>query len=812
MSILANTRKTFGRLLTAAAATASLTALAQDPPKAELEYYPQVTWNVGDHTMEVGGVEVMPDGRVMIVTRRGEMFIAENPMDANGKVTYKPFAFGLAQPLGVAYHDGAYYVAQRGELTRIVDTDGDDRADVFETVSDGWEISGSYHEYNFGPRMGPDGQFWVTLNKPFGKEVYGRARWRGWAVRVSLDGKMEGMAMGLRSPAGMEFSPWGELFYTDNQGEWCNASKLSLIKKDDFHGHPHSQPDTAFADSPIRDVPQPVSGTPMNDVALQIPRWRMPAVWLPYRRIGQSPAGMAWDQSKGKFGPFQGQLFVGDQHSSLLMRVALEKVNGHWQGAAFHHRKGLQCGVIRVRQLPDGSMLTGQSERGWGALGAAPFGLQRIMWSGKVPFEMHEVKARPDGFEITFTQPVSESAAKPESWKIKSYTYLLRKNYGGPDENVQDLTISSAKLAADRKSVRLFVDGLRQGYVHEIDGTGVVNDKGEKLLHPEAWYTLAEIPGESATLTFAGGKPTKGTADEPGAAEFATQNLPAGTRGGVKLTHQNGEFAFGYQLGGKANVTIFGKPLDLTSGVMKINGTPVQPSMKSVDPKGWNSVRVNYQRQGGKPMLSRVYINQRLIHQAVPLGSGTGRADVIINATGALKISDFTQRATQAEDVSTKPQAKPQQGGKKKPGNNKKQGPKKPATLKNGNLAHAESATITGDASFEPAADRQCVGMWKGKTAKATWAKLPLKAGIYEVKLRQSLLGADGAEVKITIGDKTLTTKTKNNGDWGTFVDVPAGKYFHKKDGPVDVTVQGTKFKGTYLFNLRGVVFNKAKK
>jgi hypothetical protein len=109
--------------------------------------------------------------------------------------------------------DGWIYTAQRGELTRMKDSNNDGRADIFETVCDDWEISGNYHEYNFGPRLDPEGYLWVTLNKPFGGEPYGRAHWRGWAVRIDAKtGEMFPMSAGLRSPAGLEISPWGDVF------------------------------------------------------------------------------------------------------------------------------------------------------------------------------------------------------------------------------------------------------------------------------------------------------------------------------------------------------------------------------------------------------------------------------------------------------------------------------------------------------------------------------------------------------------------------------------------------------------------------
>ena len=204
-------------------------ALAQAAPQAAAE---AAFYRVADVpvppgiVLEVGGLAFLPDGRPIVCTRRGEVWIVEGIAEPEPR--FKLFADGLQEPLGLLAHGGALYTVQRGELSRLRDTDGDDRMDLLETVADFWPLSGNYHEYNFGPALAPDGKLWITTNKPFGDEPFGRADWRGFAFAIGLDGSWQPMCCGLRSPAGIAASPAGELFYTDNQGEWCGASKLSL--------------------------------------------------------------------------------------------------------------------------------------------------------------------------------------------------------------------------------------------------------------------------------------------------------------------------------------------------------------------------------------------------------------------------------------------------------------------------------------------------------------------------------------------------------------------------------------------------------
>ncbi|MEZ6044519.1 MAG: hypothetical protein R3C11_02840 [Planctomycetaceae bacterium] len=49
------------------------------------------------------------------------------------------------------------------ELSRLKDQDGDGVADLFETVNDGWGITGDYYEYAFGSKFDKEGNIWITL-------------------------------------------------------------------------------------------------------------------------------------------------------------------------------------------------------------------------------------------------------------------------------------------------------------------------------------------------------------------------------------------------------------------------------------------------------------------------------------------------------------------------------------------------------------------------------------------------------------------------------------------------------------------------
>jgi glucose/arabinose dehydrogenase len=153
--------------------------------------------------LEVGGLTVIPNGNLGISTRRGDIYIVENP--TSRKPFFRKYASGLHEVLGLAYKDGAFFAAQRGELTKMIDTDYDGKADRFETVY-AWPLSGNYHEYSFGPKIASDGSLYVTTNLGFPDPWWHATSlvpWRGWLLRITEDGKMEPWATGFRSPAGL---------------------------------------------------------------------------------------------------------------------------------------------------------------------------------------------------------------------------------------------------------------------------------------------------------------------------------------------------------------------------------------------------------------------------------------------------------------------------------------------------------------------------------------------------------------------------------------------------------------------------------
>jgi cytochrome c551/c552 len=499
-------------------------ASAQVKTQTEDDFYKIYTLPVPEGILlEIGGVATLPDGRIAVATRRGDVWIVENPYMQNaGTPKFTLFASGLHEALGLLYKDNSLYTAQRGELTKLTDTNGDGKADNYETVY-AWPISGHYHEYSFGPKLSSDGNFFVSGNVAFGDEEWWRGEsrvpWRGWIMKIHPDGTMEPWATGMRSPCGLGIID-GELFYDDNQGDWMGSGGIWHVTKGTFAGHPAGLKWTSQPNSPVKLTteelyavanprrekkdgmyikPENVADEPnaltLFQMKSKFAELKLPAVWLPHGVLGISNSEILADNTEGKFGPFAGQVFVGDQGQSKVMRVVLEKVNGEYQGVAFDFKSGFQSGVLRMNWGHDGTLFVGETNRGWGSAGTTNSGLQQLVWTGKVPMEMKTVRAMPDGFEIEFTLPVDKAKAEDlASYNGRSFIYKYHAVYGSPTINEEKLAIKGVKVSDDGMKVRVVIDNSRQYYIHELNVEGIRSKDGVPVLHPVAYYTLNNIP------------------------------------------------------------------------------------------------------------------------------------------------------------------------------------------------------------------------------------------------------------------------------------------------------------------------------
>ncbi|OZY86901.1 hypothetical protein CBP51_07885 [Cellvibrio mixtus] len=465
-------------------------------------YYPPKDNFGREQLFEALGLSLTEDNTVVIATRTAGIWRLV-------KGQWHLFADGTFDSLGVIAEDKkglTVVVGQKAELTRISDTNGDGIADKYETLFDAHSYHGNYHTYMHGPTRGSDGAYYISLNlahddsgssyKAGGQYMGTQGGMGGWNIRVEPNGKFTPWAYGLRSPAGLGTAPDGRIWYSDNQGEYMSTSKIFVLEKGAYYGHPSALVDLPGVTPEIAEKTRDSMLDKRTDAI----------ILLPHNRVANSPGHPAWDTTKGKFGPFTGQMLMGDQTQSNLLRIAVQNVDGKEQGSVMPFIDGLESGVMRPLFLKDGSLLLGQTGRGWQAKGGHVASLQRIVWDGKtVAPAIHEMLATATGFSLQLTQPLAASItsdALKSLLALESWVYRDAAEYGSDELGMQKETISALRISADRKSIEIDLASLAQAKVHphqtarvyhaNLDSkTLFTKDAPEKM---EAYYTLYKFP------------------------------------------------------------------------------------------------------------------------------------------------------------------------------------------------------------------------------------------------------------------------------------------------------------------------------
>lgn len=387
---------------------------------------------------------------------------------------------GFTVPLGLAVMDDSIYVSDFNGLEKLVDVDRDGKADSLATVAVYPEKSTvSFGLWNANV-IHSGGGFYTALgtyhyvDSTFDTAVCKPKPTRGTIHRIDKNGNVEFLGSGLREPNGLVFASDGELFATDNDGEWVPSNKLVHIRKDAFYGM--------------------CVGTRWDPSLVYAP----PAIWFPH--VLRSPG----QPILIPVGPYKDQMVVGDYALLTLSRIFLEKVGGGYQGALFPFSGGLISGALRLAGDEAGSLYLGEmeiesTEGWWYGQPDRPthigYGLQKMAYQGDSAFEILTVRATPKGFSIGFTAPAGPSAGDPANYRIQQWRYQPTFEYGGPKLDSQTLRADRATLSADGKTVALEIPGLKPDRVVHIQlHRDFRSREGKAPWTYETWYTLNAIP------------------------------------------------------------------------------------------------------------------------------------------------------------------------------------------------------------------------------------------------------------------------------------------------------------------------------
>ena len=398
------------------------------------------------------GMAITKDGSAIVSTRSAGVWLLRAG-------NWTQMAEGLLDAMAVVIEKddlSQIVVGQKPEVTRLIDHDKDGRFDEYVTLSDDFLHSTDYHEYLHGPTKGADGNYYFTLNlsnakeeisyRAGGKFMGTAGGYRAWAMKVTPDGVTTPFANGLRSPAGISTGPDGRLYYTDNQGEFNGTSKLYVLEEGKFYSHP----------SGLIDLPGMTPESPEIQWDAVKETREQPLAMLAHSIVSNSPGHPVWDTTEGAFGPFSGDIFLGDQTLSTLFRIRPHEVDGVEESALIPFGKNFPSGVMRMNFLPNGNLLVGQTGRGWRAAGGKEAALVMVSRTQEpLGNYLLDVQREGDVFRLTFSEDLDPSL-DTKTLEVKSWTYTDSPNYGSNEVEKRNETIANV-AQPDSKTLEISI-------------------------------------------------------------------------------------------------------------------------------------------------------------------------------------------------------------------------------------------------------------------------------------------------------------------------------------------------------------------
>ena len=399
--------------------------------------------------MRLGGFDFLDGGkRAVVATWMGDVWIVDGlGGEEIGPVTWKRFATGLYEPLGVNTRGGEIFVTSRDQITRLHDLNGDGEADHYEAFNHDAQASAHFHEFAVGLEADAEGNFYYA--KGAGHDFDARVPQHGTILRVAADGfETEIIANGFRAPNGLVVNPDGSVIVTDQEGHWIPENRINWVEPGTFHGYmrawrePDRDPD---------DFVQPVT-------------------WI-HHDVDRSPSAPVWVRSE-RWGELDESLIYlsygnGKMFSVLFdeafPRAPLPEGKGPPRQAAVVELPvaAAPTGLVRGRFNPADDHLYVCGLFAWAGDRTQPGGFYRVRRTDqplRIPVAYETAR---DGIVVHFTTELdADFAVDAGNYSMRIWQYLRRASYGSEDYRVlaegtgrDDLAVRSATLSADGRSV-----------------------------------------------------------------------------------------------------------------------------------------------------------------------------------------------------------------------------------------------------------------------------------------------------------------------------------------------------------------------
>lgn len=444
-------------------------------------------WNTWFRTT---AIDFFPDGRMVVTTHGGDVWIVSGLDDELLKINWKRFAGGLYEPFGVKVVHDEIYVTCKDRLTRLNDVNHDGEADFYESFSADTDVSSFFHAFNFDLQTDSLGNFYYAK-----AGQYTNYALPGAVIKVSPDGKsQEVLCTGFRTPNGMGILPDDRLTVSDNQGNWIPASKISLVKKDGFYGYVQTHAS--------KNQWSPDGGRIDHTKVVPPVTFDQPMIWMP-QDLDNSSGGQLWVDDP-RWGPLSGRLLHTSFGKGWLNYLMMQDVDGVTQAAMIKMPHDFITGIMRARVNPSDGQVYVTGLNGWnegGRRGLADKGIERVRYTGRPHRMVSDCQVESAGLRLEFNFPVDPTTASDiGSYVGKQWNYHWKPSYGSEmyhpktgQVGTETVAIDSIQVSADRKTVFLTVRNLQP--VDQLHLQLNLKDESGAPFVEEIYWTIHRIPG-----------------------------------------------------------------------------------------------------------------------------------------------------------------------------------------------------------------------------------------------------------------------------------------------------------------------------
>ncbi|MGJ8695277.1 MAG: DUF6797 domain-containing protein [Verrucomicrobiaceae bacterium] len=382
--------------------------------------------NPYQNVMQLSGIDFFPNGDALVCTLPGDVWLVSGIDDSLQNVTWRRFATGLNQPVGIHIDHDGIFVLDRGQIYRLHDTNADGEADFYENYANDFGGYDRSHSHTFGLHRTSDGSFHFTQREAI--------------LRTGPDRKTVIQGSGVRNCMGIGGS--ADYFWVAPQeGTWTPASSIIEVHQGEFYGLPSSADKTNQISPPLCYIPRGIDG---------------------------SVGGMV-EITSDKWGPFKGSHLGLSYGSGLHYLILRDDKAARPQGATVPLEGEFLAGSMRGKFHPQDGQLYLVGLDGWGDYSTQDGCFHRVRYTGQKVYKPSGFQVHTNGVRIDFTQPLAASAKELHRHFGQVWNYEYKKRYGSPEFSLKNpaslghdpVTIRSVTLLNEGTSLFVEIPGLQ---------------------------------------------------------------------------------------------------------------------------------------------------------------------------------------------------------------------------------------------------------------------------------------------------------------------------------------------------------------